>query len=50
MFQNTCVITTELSDFHEMVITVMKMTFQKNPPEELYYREYKKFDQAGRTG
>ena len=37
-FQNTCAITTGLSDFHKMVITVMKMTFQKNPPREIYYR------------
>ena len=43
-FQNTCTITTGLSDFHKMVITVMKMTFQKNPPREIYYRDYKKFD------
>ena len=37
---------TGLSDFHKMVITVMKMTFQKNPPKELHYRGYTKFDQA----
>ena len=29
-----------------MVTTVMKMTFQKNPPKKLYYRDNKKFDQA----
>ena len=28
-----------------MVITVTKMTFHKNPPKEIYYRDYKKFDQ-----
>jgi len=43
-FQNTCTITTGLSDFHKMVITVTKMTFHKNPPKEIYYRDYKKFD------
>ena len=26
--------------------TVMKMTLQKNSLKELYYRDYKKFDQA----
>ena len=41
-FQNTCTITTGLSDFHKMVITVTKMTFHKNPPKEIYYRDYKK--------
>ena len=44
-FQNTCTVTTGLSDFHKMVITVTKMTFHKNPPKEIYYRDYKKFDQ-----
>ena len=45
-FQNTfTTITTGLSDFHKMVITVMKMTFQKNPPKEIYYRNYKNFEQ-----
>ena len=28
-----------------MVITVTKMTFHKNPPKEIYYRDYKIFDQ-----
>ena len=28
-FQNTCTITTGLSDFHKMVITMFKITFQK---------------------
>ena len=31
-FQNTCAITTGLSDFHKMMISVIKITFQKNPP------------------
>ena len=44
-FQNTCTVTTGLSAFHKMVITVTKMTFHKNPPKEIYYRDYKKFDQ-----
>ena len=39
-----CTITTGLSDFHKMVITVTKMTFHKNPPKEIYYRDYKKFN------
>ena len=34
-FQNTCAITAGLFDFHKMVITAMKMTFQKNPPNGL---------------
>ena len=31
-FQNTCAITTGLSDFHKMMISIIKITFQKNPP------------------
>ena len=27
-----------------MVITVTKLTFKKNPPKEIHYRDYKKFD------
>ena len=27
-----------------MVMTVTKMTFHKNPPKEIYYRDYKKFN------
>lgn len=30
-FQNTCAITTGLSDFQKVLITIMKMTFLKNP-------------------
>ena len=44
-FENTCTVTAGLSDFHKMVITVTKMTFHKNPTKEIYYRDYKKFDQ-----
>ena len=43
-FQNTSTTTTGLSDFHKMVVTVMKMSFQKDPPKEVYYRDYKKFN------
>ena len=45
-FQNTCAITTWLSNFHKMVIIVMKITFQKNPQKELYYRDYKKWSSS----
>ena len=33
-FQNTIEITNGLSDFHKMVITVMKMSFKKHSPIE----------------
>ena len=45
-FQNTIAVSTGLSDFHEMVITVMKMSFKKYFPIERHYRDYKYFDRA----
>ena len=44
-FQNTLVLATGLSDFHKMVITVLKTKFKKSPPKETQYRDYKNFDQ-----
>ena len=40
-FQNTGTITTGLSDFHRMVVTVMKTTFPKAKPKIIYYRDKK---------
>ena len=33
-FQNSCVIETGPSDFHKMIVSVMKITFQKLKPIE----------------
>ena len=43
-FQNTKAISTGLPDFHKMVITVLKQTFQRSSPKELVYKDYKNFD------
>ena len=40
-FQNTKAISTGLSDFHKMVIIVLKQTFQTISPKELVYKDYK---------
>ena len=37
-FQNSSVREAGLSDFHKMVITVMKMSFQKLEPKIIHYR------------
>ena len=37
-------ISTGLSDFHKMVLTVLKTTFRKNKACEIIYRGYSKFD------
>ena len=39
-FQNTIAVSNGLSDFHKMVITVMKMSFKKHSPIERHYRDY----------
>ena len=40
-FQNTVTISTGLSDFHKMIITVLKSAFVKLKARETYYRDYK---------
>ena len=43
-FQETNVISTGISDHHKMIITVLKTTFKKAKPKEIFYRCYKKID------
>ena len=42
-FKNTYVIETGLSDFHKMVVAVMKMHFPKMKPQVITYRQCKDF-------
>ena len=42
-FQNTTTISTGLSDFHKMIVTVMKKTIPKDKPKIIQYRDYRKF-------
>ena len=42
-FQNSDMMETGLSDFHNMTFTVMKRTFEKLDPNILHYRDYRKF-------
>ena len=35
---------TGISDFHKMVITVLKIFYRKQKPKIFYYRNYKTFD------
>ena len=44
-FENTKVISTGLSDFHKMVVSVLKHTFHRSTPK-LVYRDYKNFDRV----
>ena len=43
-FQNFCLIETGLSDFHRMVLTVMKTSFDRLKPRVINYRDYKSFE------
>ena len=45
-FQNTKAISTGLSDFHKMVVSVLKHNFHRSTPKELVYRDYKNFDRV----
>ena len=42
-FQKTTTISKGLSDFHKMIITVLKTTFPKAKPKVVLYRDYSKF-------
>ena len=46
-FQNSCVIETGLSDFHKMIVTVMKTSYWKMETRVINYRDYKSFSNEG---
>ena len=43
-FQCSSVVETGLSDFHKMIVTVMKTTFHSVPAKIRNYRDYRHFD------
>ena len=45
-FQNTKAVSNGLSDFHKMVVTVMKMSFKKHSSIERHYRDYRCFGRS----
>ena len=45
-FQSTCVIETELSDFHRMTVSLLKMHFRKLPPRSISYRDFSNYHNA----
>lgn len=44
IFQNSLVFETGLSDFHRMIVSVLKITFQRLPPNIRNYNDYSNFD------
>ena len=43
-FQNTVAVCSGLSDFHKLVLTVLKTPFDKNKPCQSLYRDCKNFN------
>ena len=41
------VIETGLSDFHKMIVTVVKRSYRKTEPKAINYRDYKSFSNEG---
>ena len=46
-FQNSSVIETGLSDFHKMIVTVLKTSYRKIEPSVVNYWDYKSFSNEG---
>ena len=44
-FYNTCLYETGLSDFHKLVVTILRTSFEPLPPKIIKYRNYKNFDE-----
>ena len=40
-FQNTFAFATGISDFHKMILTVLRTSFPKSAPKKILYRNYK---------
>ena len=43
-FKTSMVISVGLSDFHKMIITVLKTTIVKGEPKQIIYRDFKNYD------
>ena len=44
-FQHACVIETAISDHHKLIGSFLKSKFQRLPPKNILYRDYKNFDE-----
>ena len=43
-FKHSAVISAGLSDFHKMILTVLKTTIDEAKSKQIIYRDYKHFD------
>ena len=46
-FQNSSVIETGLSDFHKMMVTIMKTSYRKSEPRVINYQDCNSFSNEG---
>ena len=44
-FQNTSTIENGISDFHKLIVKVLKMFYKKQKPKIIQYRNYKTFNE-----
>ena len=49
-FENSSVVETGLSDFHRIIVTILKNTFQRLPPKIRNYKSYSNFDNGSVLG
>ena len=45
-FHNTLTIETRLSDFHKLIVTILKIYLPNNQPKVITYRDCKNFDNS----
>ena len=43
-FKNTTTVFVGISDFHKLVLTILKINFRKNKPKQTIYQDYKNFN------
>ena len=46
LFKNSGTIETGVSDFHNMILTMLRVYFKKLKPIQITYRDYRDFDQT----
>ena len=44
-FKNSCTVATGISDYHSMVLTIMRANYERLKPMKIQYRLYKNFDE-----
>ena len=48
-FESALTIETGLSDFHKLIVTVLKVKHEKVPPKIMQYRDYQNFEKTTKS-